>query len=114
MFDFEKLDLYQELKKLNFLAYKRIKAINSIDPFIIDQWKRASLSSVLNLAEGTGRMTSNDKKHFYTISRGSIFECAAILELLYELGGITREEYEEFYEGYEKASKMLLGMYRSQ
>ncbi|MFO7616545.1 MAG: four helix bundle protein [Bacteroidales bacterium] len=114
MFDFEKLDLYQELKKLNFLVYKKIKAISDIDPFIIDQWKRASLSSVLNLAEGTGRMTSNDKKHFYTIARGSIFECAAILELIHELGGLNRKEYEELYEGYEKASKMLLGMYRSQ
>ncbi len=114
MFDFEKLDLYQELKKLNFLVYKKIKAIKDIDSYIVDQWKRASLSSVLNLAEGTGRMTPADKKHFYTIARGSIFECAAILELIMALDGLTKEEFEEFYEGYEKASKMLLGMYRSQ
>jgi four helix bundle protein len=114
MFDFEKLDLYQELKKLNFLVYKKLKAIQDIDPYLLDQWKRASLSSVLNLAEGTGRMTPSDKKHFYTIARGSIFECAAILDLILHLGGITQSEFEEFYEGYEKASKMLLGMYRSQ
>ncbi|HBB93049.1 MAG: four helix bundle protein [Bacteroidetes bacterium GWF2_49_14] len=114
MFDFEKLDLYQELKKLNFLVYKKIKTIKDMDPYIIDQWKRASLSSVLNLAEGTGRMTPDDKKHFYTIARGSIFECAAILDLIMNLGGLTQAEFEEFYEGYEKASKMLLGMYRSQ
>jgi four helix bundle protein len=114
MFDFEKLDLYQELKKLNFLVYKKIRSIEGIDPYVVDQWKRASLSSVLNMAEGTGRMTSTDKKHFYTIARGSIFECVAILDLLHNLGAISLEEFEEFYEGYEKASKMLLGMYRSQ
>jgi len=114
MFDFEKLDLYQELKKLNYLVYKKIRDLKTIDQYIIDQWKRASLSSVLNLAEGTGRMTPADKKHFYTIARGSIFECAALLDLICNLGGITQAEYEEFYAGYEKASKMLLGMYRSQ
>ena len=114
MFDFEKLDLYQELKKLNYLVFKKIKDLKELDPFIIDQWKRASLSSILNLAEGTGRMTSNDKKHFYTIARGSIFECAALLDLIHELRYLNDDEFGFFYEGYEKVSKMLLGMYRSQ
>jgi four helix bundle protein len=114
MFDFEKLDLYHELKKLNFLVYQKISTLTEVDPFIIDQWKHASLSSLLNLAQGTNRMTSADKQHFYTISRGSVFECVALLELTKELGYLTSDEYEEFYLGYEKASKMLLGMYRSQ
>ena len=114
MFDFEKLDLYQELKKLNFLVYKKIRSLKELDPFVSDQWKQASLSSLLNLAEGTGRMTSADKQHFYTISRGSVFECVALIELIKELGYLTNEEFEEFYLGYEKVSKMLLGMYRSQ
>jgi four helix bundle protein len=114
MFDFEKLDLYQELKKLNLMVYKKIGSLNQVDPFIIDQWKRASLSSLLNLAEGTGRMTPTDKQHFYTISRGGVFECAALIELIKELGFLTDEEFEVCYLGYEKTSKMLLGMYRSQ
>ena len=114
MFDFEKLDLYQELKKLNLMVYQTLRGLSSLDPYIVDQWKRASMSSVLNLAEGTGRMTPADKKHFYTISRGSIFECVAILELAHNLGEIDEELYSTFYAGYEKVSKMLLGMYRSQ
>ena len=113
MFDFEKLDLYQELKKLNFQVYNKIQTIRDLDPYIIDQWKRASLSSVLNLAEGTGRMASADKQHFYTIARGSVFECVALIDLVHQLGKINEEEYQEFYLGYEKTSKMLLGMYRS-
>jgi four helix bundle protein len=114
MFDFEKLDLYQELKKLNLMVFQTIKDLKELDPFIIDQWKRASLSSVLNLAEGTGRMTSADKKHFYTIARGSVFECVAILDLVHRLGHIDEPLFDVFYAGYEKVSKMLLGMYRSQ
>ena len=114
MFDFEKLDLYQELKKLNILVYQTIRSLKDVDTYLVDQWKRASLSSVLNLAEGTGRMTSADKKHFYTIARGSVFECVALIDLLHRLGHLDTEQFELFYGGYEQASKMLLGMYRSQ
>jgi len=114
MFDFEKLDLYQELKKLNLMVYQTLREDMGIDPYIVDQWKRASMSSVLNLTEGTGRMTSADKKHYYTNARGSIFECVAILDLVHRLGHIDETLYNVFYAGYEKVSKMLLGMYRSQ
>ncbi len=114
MFDFEKLDLYQELRKLNLLVYNKLRDIKGLDPFVADQWKRASLSSVLNLSEGTGRMAPADKKNFYTIARGSIFECAAILDFVRGLELISSDDYEMLYAGYEKASKMLLGMYRSQ
>jgi len=114
MFDFEKLDLYQELKKLNVMVYQTLKDLKGLDHYVVDQWKRASMSSVLNLAEGTGRMTPADKKHFYTIARGSIFECVAILDMAYRLGHIDKVLFDTFYAGYEKVSKMLLGMYRSQ
>lgn len=114
MFDFEKLDLYQELKRLNFQVYKTLRTIKAGDAYIIDQWKQASLASVLNLTDGTARMTPADKQHYYTMARGCVFECVAMIELARELGYITDDEFDEFYLGYEKVSKMLLGMYRSQ
>jgi four helix bundle protein len=114
MFDFEKLDLYNELKQLNLMVYQTIKGLTDVDPFVIDQWKKASLDSVLNLAEGTGRMTPTEKKQYYTSARGSIFECVAILDMLHRMGHIDDTLFDVFYAGYEKVSKMLLGMYRSQ
>ncbi len=80
MFDFEKLDLYTELKQLNLMVYQTIKDLKEVDPYVIEQWKRASLSSVLNLDEGTGRMTPTEKMQFYTSARGNVFECVAISE----------------------------------
>jgi four helix bundle protein len=47
-----------------------------------DQLDRASVSVVLNIAEGAGRRTAADKAHFFTIARGSPTECAVVLELL--------------------------------
>jgi four helix bundle protein len=113
MFDFEKLDLYKVLRDLNFKVFSFLNKDQDVDPFVRDQWKRASQSSVLNFAEGTGRMTPADKKHFLTIARGSIFECVALMQQVFDQGQIETKLYEELYEKYEQASKMLLGMYRS-
>jgi len=42
---------------------------------------RAASSVVLNLAEGAGRRTPNDQRHFFTIAFGSLRESQAILDL---------------------------------
>jgi four helix bundle protein len=68
---------------------------------------------LLNLAEGTGRMTNADKKHFITISRGSVYESVAILDTIKELNLIDDSLHKELYDNYETISKMLLGMFRS-
>jgi four helix bundle protein len=78
-----------------------------------DQWKQSTLSILLNLAEGTGRMTNPDKKHYLTVARGSVFESVAILEAVHDLGFIDEVIFKEFYDNYEQISKMLLGMIRS-
>jgi four helix bundle protein len=113
MFDFEKLEVYQVVKSQNLKALTFLNKDSHIDIFIKDQWKRASLSILTNLAEGTGRMSTQDKKHYYTMARGSVFECAAILDLLHEMKAVDDIFYEDIYNGYEQCSKMLLAMYRS-
>ena len=113
MFDFEKLDVYQLTKEQNVRVLTYLKGVTGMDQYILEQWKMASLSSLLNLAEGTGRMTDSDKRHFLTIARGSIFEAVAILDLQRSMNIVPENVYMEFYATYEQISKMLLGMYRS-
>ncbi|HNV95914.1 MAG TPA: four helix bundle protein [Bacteroidales bacterium] len=113
MFDFEKLDVYQVVKEQNNKVLTFLKGNNQIDQLLADHWKKASLNSVLNLAEGTGRKNTNEKKDFLTAARGNIFESTTILQIIKDLGHIDETTYMEYYEGYEKASKMLLGMFRS-
>ena len=113
MFDFEKLEVYQAAKALVVDTLRFIYGNTDMDPYIKDEWKKASMSIILNLSEGTGRMTNADKKHFITIARSSVFECVAILEVISQLGHIPLTEAQGYYERYEKVSKMLLGMVRS-
>jgi four helix bundle protein len=51
-------------------------------PNLRDQLERASLSVVLNIAEGAGRKSRADRCRFFTIAMGSLLECSAILEVL--------------------------------
>src|SRR5258707_5369098 len=46
-----------------------------------DQIERASVSIVLNLAEGVGRTSVPDQAHFFAIAPGSALDCAAVLDL---------------------------------
>ena len=63
---------------INF--YKNASKLKLNNPFR-DQYQRALLSIVLNLAEGSGKLTMKDRRRFYSISLGSMREVQAILEI---------------------------------
>ena len=60
---------------------------------IKDQLKRASISIVLNIAEGYGKATNDDRSKFYNIAKGSAHESAAIMDASKLLELISGEEY---------------------
>lgn len=60
--------------------HKDCQAVRLREPYK-DQFDRALLSVVLNLAEGCAKPTSRDRRKFYSISLGSLREVQAILDL---------------------------------
>jgi four helix bundle protein len=58
-----------------------------------DQLERASVSIVLNVAEGCGRRTRRDKARFYGMARGSVMECGAVFDILSGRGLISLVDY---------------------
>ncbi len=54
-----------------------------------DQLARASLSIVLNTAEGAGRFSPRDRARFYSMARGSACECAAVLDIVERLDPLS-------------------------
>jgi four helix bundle protein len=54
----------------------------TLKPPVRDQFERASLSIVCNLAEGSGKPTPADRKKFYASALGSLRETQALLEIL--------------------------------
>src|SRR3989338_7206116 len=114
MFDFEKLDVYAKAKVLNREIIRFLRDTKAIDSYIRDQLKRASISIVINIAEGSGKFSKADRRNFYTISRGSVYECVSLIELIADEKNIAKEKYTDFYQKYETLSKMLLGLINSQ
>ncbi len=106
MFDFQKLTVYQKSKALNSTILQLI-AENRFDNYVNDQLKRATFSIMLNIAEGSSRFSNKDRKNFLVISRGSAFECVAILDFLIENHMIVKATYDELLIAYEEISKML-------
>ncbi|MCC5923384.1 MAG: four helix bundle protein [Crocinitomicaceae bacterium] len=84
-----------------------------LDPTTKDQLRRASFSVVLNIAEGSGRFSKPDRRNFYVISRSSIFECVAILDVLKDEKVLDENRYQEFYVYAEEISKMLFAMIKN-
>ncbi len=113
MFDFEKLNIYKFIKEQNIEILKFLHGNENIDYHIKEKWIKASIGSLTNLTEGTARFSNEEKKHYFTVSRGNIFECVALLQTVYESVLMSREQYKAFYDKYERISKMLLGLYRS-
>ena len=109
MFDFEKLEVYSKAKSFNFSisTFSRNAVLDSITR---NQLRRASMSIVLNIAEGSGRRSKADKKNFMVIARGSVFECVAICDILLKEGNLSTIEYKSYYTLCEELSKMLYGM----
>jgi len=112
MFDFEKLEVYKKAKYFNSEIRKFISE-TKLDPTTKDQLRRASFSIVLNLAEGSGRFTKPDRRNFYIISRSSIFECVAIVDVLKDEGIIDEQRFLFFYNQAEEVSKMIFGMIKN-
>ncbi len=78
----EKLDVYQCSLQFLSLATRVIGKLPSGSKVVIDQLDRASLSIVLNIAEGAGKTTGADKRKFFAIARGSATECGGIFDAL--------------------------------
>ena len=73
----KKLKTYQ----LAIKFYHKAKKLRLSEPYR-NQFERAILSIVLNLAEGSAKPTTKDRRKFYRISLGSLRETQVILDII--------------------------------
>ena len=83
--DHERLDVYDLALEFLVLANGIIEGLPGGRSHLADQFTRASLSIVLNLAEGAGKHSKLDKRRYYLTARGSATESAALLDVCVRL-----------------------------
>ena len=112
-FDFEKLTVHK--RSLEF--YLLVRQINFSggyeDRIVARQLIRAALSISLNIAEGSGRTSPKDRRNFFVISRGSTFECAAVVLAIQQQGLLTDDEFRSLYNVAVEIAKMLSTMIKN-
>jgi four helix bundle protein len=88
----EKLDVYG--LSIGYVAwvYEKADGLNGVHRPVRDQWRRASQSIPLNIAEGNGKTAQADRRRYFEIGRGSAPECAPIQDVLVVGKALDREE----------------------
>src|SRR5690242_1406922 len=80
-FLFEDLLVYKKSMELAKLVLQLTTEAPRGNSALIDQLRRAVMSIPANLAEGSGRWHTNDRKQFFWIARGSVNECLVFIDL---------------------------------
>ena len=109
MFEFQKLEVYKKATVFHINCKTILKLIKP-EKYVTDQLGRASYSIVLNIAEGSAKSSKADRKNYFTTSRGSVFECVAILDIMHQSKDIDEKTYLENLILADELSRMLYKM----
>ena len=86
MHKIEDLKIWQKSIELSKLVYKLIEQLPSDERYgLSNQIKRSVISIPSNIAEGAGRNSNKEFKHFLSIANGSAYELQTQLILTSEL-----------------------------
>jgi four helix bundle protein len=106
-----KTPVFQESKKFILECYRITKDFPKDEKFaIVQQMRRAALSVHLNIAEGCSRKSQSERRRFFEISRGSVIEVDAAIEIAHSLKYKTEEELKQLGDHLVSTFKQLTGL----
>ena len=111
--DHEKLDVYQAAIDFVVMADDVVKHLPRGRAYLADQLQRAATSIPLNVAEGAGEFSRQEKARFYRMARRAATECAAIFDVCRRLALIEQAGYGSDRELLLRIVSMLTKMTRS-
>ena len=92
----EDLKIWQKSISLAKQVYKIVADLPSDEKYgLSSQIKRCAVSVASNIAEGAGRNSNKEFKHFLSIANGSCYELQTQLILTYELNLIEKYKIDE-------------------
>jgi len=108
--NFKEIKAWQKAKALVPLVYHIVKVFPSDEKYALtSQIKRAAVSISSNIAEGSGRNTTNDFAHFLDIALGSAFELESELLVAIDLMFTNEEKCISIFKELDETQKLIVG-----
>jgi four helix bundle protein len=110
-FRFEKLEVWQEARKINQVIYRLTRKFPREELFAMtSQIRRASISVSSNIAEGSGRNSDKDFAHFLEQAYGSLMEVASIFYLALDEGYVKESDLDPLFDELERLAKRTVSL----
>ncbi|MEI9908953.1 MAG: four helix bundle protein [Bacteroidota bacterium] len=107
----QKLQIYSVSRQFVLECYKLTKSLPSDEKFgMISQIRRAALSVHLNIAERASRKSEAERKRYFEISRGSVVEIDAALDVANDLEYLSVIDTTKLGETMISCFKLLTGL----
>jgi four helix bundle protein len=111
---FKKLTVWQMAYGLVLMIYKHSQKFPSSELYgLSSQIRRASVSILANIAEGSERQHKKEFVQFLSIARGSLAEVETYLILAKDLGYLNEDEFFELEKQRKDVGRLLRGLYKS-
>lgn len=110
-YSFEKLDVWQESRKLVKIVYELISKFPDVERFgLCNQIRRAVISIPSNIAEGSGKKSNKEQVHFLEIAYGSLMEVYCQIILSKDLEFLSEEQFRIVKQQIDIVAKLLSGL----
>ena len=106
-FGHEKLDVYRLSIAYVGWVYRLCQSLKGQPANAKDQILRTAQSIPLNIAEGNGKATENDRRRYFEIARRSALECAAAQDVLEICGALDASENSQAKQTLDRIVAML-------
>lgn len=101
------LKVWNKAVELSVEIYSLTNGFPEIEKFgLINQMRRASVSIASNIAEGAGRNSRKEFKHFLAIAHGSSYELITQLEIAFKLKFCNEDDYKNLKVNITEIQKM--------
>jgi four helix bundle protein len=110
MRDYKKLDVWKKSHLLTKQVYANVLPVMPMEErfALTNQLRRSTYSIPLNIVEGCGKNSDKDFAHYLDNALGSAHEVEYTCYLIYDLGYIQKENYNDLNNAINEVKAMLI------
>lgn len=109
-FRFLQWKVYKDSQELFLMVTKVIQSLSREYRYELgSQVSRSALSVVLNIAEGSGKVSDKEMNRYFEISLGSLYETLAAVDTLRQMKMINESEWQVFFQKIDEIASQIGG-----